>query len=72
MKFTVGERVYLRVSQPYLKTSDPMPMLRPPDLVSLEETGEIIALLPNDVAAVRFRRGAFLLPIDHLKSEHQS
>ncbi len=69
MDMTIGEKVYLKVSQPYLKTSDPMPMLRPPDLVSVEELGEIVALLPKDMARVRFRRGTFILRLDHLKSE---
>ena len=70
MTFKVGDRVLLKVSQSYLKTNDPMPMLRPPDLVSFDEVGEVIALLPRDMAEVRFRRGTFLLKIDHLKSEY--
>ena len=45
-----------------------MPMLRPPDLVSLDELGEIIALLPMDMAEVKFRRGTFLLSLAHLQS----
>ena len=69
MTFILGERVLLKVSQPYLKTSDPMPMLRPPDLVSLDEVGEVVALLPKDMAEVKFRRGTFLLSIEHLKFE---
>ena len=45
----------------YLKTADPMPMLRPPDLISLGEQGDVVALHPADTEAVRFRRGTFLL-----------
>ena len=69
MTVILGERVLLKVSQTYLKTSDPMPMLRPPDLVSLDEVGEVVALLPKDMAEVKFRRGTFLLSIEHLKLE---
>ena len=70
MTVILGEKVLLKVSQPYLKTNDPMPMLRPPDLVSLDEVGEVIALLPKNMAEVKFRRGTFLLSIQHLKLEH--
>lgn len=45
----------------YLKTADPMPMLRPPDLVDLAEVGEVVALRPLGTVAVRFRRGTFLI-----------
>ena len=68
MTKSIGDKVILKVSQPYLKTSDPMPMLRPPDLVSLDEIGEILALLPKGMAEVRFRRGAFILNLDDLES----
>jgi len=68
----IGDKVFLRVSQAYLKTSDPMPMLRPPDLVSLDETGEIVAIRPQAMAEVRFRMGTFLLPLDHLNTESLS
>ena len=66
MDLTIGEKVYLVMPLPYLKTADPMPMLRPPDLVSSEEIGEIVGLNGIDVAKVRFRRGTFLIPIEHL------
>ena len=69
MSIKVGDKVFLKVSQSYLKTSDPMPMLRPPDLVSVEETGVISALLPKGMAAVKFRRGSFILDLEHLEIE---
>ncbi len=69
MTVSLGDKVLLKVSQPYLKTNDRMPMLRPPDLVAIDEVGEVVALLPKDMAEVKFRRGTFLLAIDHLKSE---
>jgi len=66
MEFNIGDNVYLKAPLPYLKTADPMPMLRPPDLVAPEEPGEIIGIRSSDTALVRFRRGTFLVPIDRL------
>jgi hypothetical protein len=56
-----GDAVQLRRVQPYLKTADPMPMLRPPDLVDPGEVGQVVEVRPRDRLAVRFRRGTFLL-----------
>ena len=53
--------------QPYLKTADAMPMLRPGDLVSAGEEGEVISLLPKEQRAVRFRRGSFVVPLSALQ-----
>ena len=36
-------------------------MLRPGDLVAAGEEGEVVALLPLDQYAVRFRRGTYVL-----------
>ena len=44
-----------------------MPMLRPPDLVSTQEVGEVVGLHPLETVAVRFRRGTFLIPLDQLE-----
>ncbi|MEM8602825.1 MAG: NAD(P)H dehydrogenase assembly family protein, partial [Cyanobacteria bacterium P01_H01_bin.121] len=38
--FRVGDRVRLATRPPYFKTTDPMPMLRPPDLVPVGEVGQ--------------------------------
>ena len=67
MKFSVGEKVSLQVPLPYLKTAEPVSMLRPPDLVSLDEEGLIIGIRPNDLLEVKFRRGNFLIPSERLK-----
>ena len=66
MKFAVGEKVSLQVPLPYLKTADSISMLRPPDLVSLDEVGVIIGMRPNDLFEVKFRRGNFLIPSERL------
>ena len=67
MNFLIGEKVSLQVPMPYLKTIDPISMLRPPDLVSLDEVGTIIGIRPKDLLEVKFRRGNFLIPADRLK-----
>ena len=66
MSLKIGDVVFIAAPMPYLKTSDPMPMLRPPDLVSIEEPGMVVGLRPKEVAEVRFRRGTFLIPFDRL------
>jgi len=67
MKFSIGDKVSLQVPLPYLKTIDTVSMLRPPDLVSLDEEGIIIGLRSMDLLEVRFRRGDFLIPAERLQ-----
>ncbi|MCT0219167.1 DUF3148 domain-containing protein [Synechococcus sp. CS-1329] len=66
--FTVGEWVQITARITYLKTADPMPMLRPPDLVDADEVGQVMALRAINQVAVRFRRGTFLLGADQLSA----
>lgn len=62
----VGETVRLAQRPSYLKSADPMPMLRPPDLIDEGERGVVVELRTQDLRAVRFRRGTFLLGSDQL------
>jgi hypothetical protein len=64
--FAVGEAVRLRSVPTYLKSADPMPMLRPADLVDADEVGRVESIRAKDHLAVRFRRGAFLLTVPQL------
>ena len=66
MNFSVGEKVSLQVPLPYLKTADSISMLRPPDLVSLDEVGIVIGIRANNLLEVKFRRGNFLIPSERL------
>ena len=66
MTVSIGDHVRLLRAQPYLKTADPMPMLRPPDLVDLDDVGIVFSLHPAETVAVRFSRGTFLLAVDAL------
>tara|TARA_Y100001968_G_C19292822_1_gene685092 strand:+ start:77 stop:307 length:231 start_codon:yes stop_codon:yes gene_type:complete len=68
MEFSIGTKVLLKSSLPYLKTIDPMPMLRPSDLVSIDEVGEIVGIRAMETVEVRFRRGTFLIPVDKLST----
>ena len=67
MKFEINDKVKLIAPVSYLKTSDNMPMLRPPDLVAIDEIGEIISIKSPDTVEVKFRRGSFLIDIDKIK-----
>ena len=64
----VGSSVRLSGRPAYLKTADPMPMLRPPDLVDAGEVGVVVALKPLEQRAVRFRRGTFLVAAADLEA----
>ena len=66
MKFEINDKVKLIVRS-HLKTSDNMPMLRPPDLVAIDEVGQILSIKSPDIVEVKFRRGSFLIDIDNIK-----
>ena len=67
MKFEIKDRVRLIAPVSYLKTSDNMPMLRPPDLVAIDEIGEILSIKSLNTVEVKFRRGSFLIDIDKIE-----
>ena len=67
MRFNIKDKVRLIVPLSYLKTSDNMPMLRPPDLVAIDEIGEIISVKSLDTVEIKFRRGCFLIDIDKIE-----
>ena len=66
MKFNIQDKVKLIIPLSYLKTSDNMPMLRPPDLVAIDEVGEIISIKSPKTVEIKFRRGSFLIDIDKI------
>ena len=67
MNFKINDKVKLIAPVSYLKTSDNMPMLRPPDLVAIDEIGEILSIRSPDTVEVKFRRGSFLIDVDKIK-----
>ena len=64
--FSVGDRVQLVALPPYIKTADPMPMLRPPDLLQVGDEGLVLDRRPGGYWGVRFDRGAFLIDSQYL------
>lgn len=67
-EFSVGDKVKLVESPPYIKTAEPMPMLRPPNVVKVGEEGTILDRRPGNYWAVRFQNGAFLLESRYLEA----
>ena len=67
MKFDIKDKVKLIMPLPYLKTSDNMPMLRPADLVAIDDVGEIQAIKSPETVEIRFRRGSFLVDINKIE-----
>ena len=63
----LGDAVRLRQPPRYLKTADPMPMLRPPDLVDPGEVGRVVEIRALELRAIRFRRGTFLINLSDLE-----
>ena len=66
MTFKLKDKVKLIVPLSYLKTADNMPMLRPPDLVAIDEIGEVCSIVSPEVVEVKFRRGTFLIDVNKL------
>ena len=67
MNFNIHDKVKLKNPLSYLKTSENMPMLRPPDLVAIDEVGEIISIKSPNTVEIKFRRGSFLIDIDKIE-----
>ena len=67
MNFKVNQKVKLLAPLPYLKTSENMPMLRPPDLVAIDEIGEVLSIKSPKTVEVKFRRGKFLIDNEKLE-----
>ena len=68
LPLTIGSKVRLAARPPYLKTADPMPMLRPPDLVAIAEEGQIVDRRPAGYWGVKFQRGTFLIEAQYLET----
>ena len=66
--FKVGDPVRLCALPPYLKTADPMPMLRPADILLVGDVGTVLDRRPGGYWGVRFEKGAFLLDSQYLEA----
>ena len=67
MEFRIKDKVKLIAPVSYLKTSDNMPMLRPPDLVAIDEIGEILSIKSLNTVEVKYRRGCFLMDVNKIE-----
>lgn len=65
--FSTGDRVRLVAAPAYIKTAEPMPMLRPASLIRLGEEGIVLGRQPGDFWSVRFEQGAYLLDGQYLE-----
>jgi len=59
--FKVGDRIKVISLPAYVKTAEPMPMLRSPDVLVIGEAGTIMDRRPGGYYGIRFVQGAFLL-----------
>lgn len=66
-EIAVGDRVRVIALPSYVKTAEPMPMLRPPSVIALGEEGVVLDRRPGGYWGVRFARGAFLLERQYLE-----
>ncbi len=63
---SVGDIVKIVQQPPFLKTADPMPMLRSAELVKAEEEGRVVEIRPAGYYSVRFANGVFLIDRKYL------
>jgi len=66
--FKAGDRVKIVALPEYIKTAEPMPMLRPPSLLNVGELGTILDRRPGGYYGIRFTQGAFLLESRYLEA----
>ena len=60
-EFAIGERVRVVALPPYVKTAEPMPMLRPPDVIYIGEEGVVIDRRPGGYWVSALPREPFCL-----------
>ncbi|NJK38590.1 MAG: DUF3148 domain-containing protein [Oscillatoriales cyanobacterium RM2_1_1] len=64
--FKIHQQVRVIALPTYVKTAEPMPMLRPPNVIHLGEIGRVLDRRPGGYWAVRFDQGAFLIESHYL------
>jgi hypothetical protein len=67
-EFAVGDRVRVIALPRYVKTAEPMPMLRPPNVIHIGEEGVILDRRPGGYWGIRFTKGAFLMDSQYIES----
>ncbi|MEM7592777.1 MAG: DUF3148 domain-containing protein [Cyanobacteria bacterium P01_A01_bin.83] len=67
--FKVGDRIKIIALPAYVKTAEPMPMLRPRDVLTIGEEGVIMDRRPGGYYGIRFTQGAFLLEQQYISKQ---
>ena len=65
-QIAVGSKVSLMSKPPYLKTADPMPMLRPAELLEVGDEGTVMDRRPGGYWGVKFAQGTFLMESQYI------
>ncbi len=65
-QIAVGSKVSLISKPPYLKTADPMPMLRPAELLDIGDEGIVMDRRPGGYWGVKFAQGTFLMESQYI------
>ena len=63
----VGDKVKLTALPPFVKTADPMPMLRSPESLNVGDRGIIVDRRPGGYYGVKLSNGTFLLDSQYLE-----
>ena len=66
-QFKIGDRIKITSLPEYIKTAEPMPMLRSSDLLTIGEHGKIMDRRPGGYWGIRFTQGAFLLESQYIE-----
>ena len=67
-EFGIGEKVVVVALPPYVKTSEPMPMLRSSDVIHIGQEGVVIDRRPGGYWGVRFATGSFLMDSQYIEA----
>lgn len=70
--FEIHQKVRVIGLPPYVKTAEPMPILRPPNVIKLGEIGTVIDRRPGGYWGVLFEKGAFLIDRQYLEAVQDS
>lgn len=65
---SIGSQIKIVALPPYLKTAEPMPMLRPANLIQIGEEGIIMDYRPPNYWAIRFSKGTFLIESQYFET----
>lgn len=67
-EFAIHQKVRVIALPPYVKTAEPMPILRPANVLKLGEVGVVLDRRPGGYWGVRFDQGAFLMESQYLEA----